>query len=169
MLLKKLGWLALAVAGAVAWAMLALHRGETVSAGWLVLAAVGTSLLAYRFYSRFLATTVFGLNDRRATPAERLMNGRDFVPTTRWVLFAITLLLLPVPDRWWARYWRPSSVICLAPSGSSSAWCWAAQFRISSSSSARCGETASRWDRWPRRRPDRSPVCSPWWRCWRSW
>ena len=87
MLLKKLGWLALAVAGAVAWAMLALHRGETVSAGWLVLAAVGTYLLAYRFYSRFLATRVFGLNDRRATPAERLMNGRDFVPTTRWVLF----------------------------------------------------------------------------------
>ena len=87
MLLKKLGWLALAVAGAVAWGMLALHRGETVSAGWLVLAAVGTYLLAYRFYSRFLATTVFGLNDRRATPAERLMNGRDFVPTTRWVLF----------------------------------------------------------------------------------
>src|SRR3954449_9908065 len=87
MLLKKLGWLALTVAGAVAWAMLALHRGETVSAGWLVLAAVGTSLLASRFYSRFLATRVFGLNDRRATPAERLMNGRDFVPTTRWVLF----------------------------------------------------------------------------------
>ncbi|HSJ75591.1 MAG TPA: carbon starvation CstA family protein [Gemmatimonadales bacterium] len=87
MLLKYLGWLILAVAGAAAWGMLALHRGETISAAWLVLAAVGTYLLAYRFYSRFLATTVFGLNDRRATPAERLMNGRDFVPTTRWVLF----------------------------------------------------------------------------------
>jgi carbon starvation protein len=87
MSLKHLGWLLLAVAGAVAWGVLALHRGETISAAWLVLAAVGTYLLAYRFYSRFLADRVFGLNDRRATPAERLANGRDFVPTQRWVLF----------------------------------------------------------------------------------
>jgi carbon starvation protein len=87
MFVKYIGWLALAVAGALAWGMLALHRGETISAGWLVLAAVGTYLLGYRFYSRFLAHRVFGLNDRRATPAERLTNGRDFVPTSRWVLF----------------------------------------------------------------------------------
>src|SRR5919108_931336 len=87
MSLKYIGWLALALAGAVAWGMLALHRGETISAAWLVLAAAGTYLVAYRFYSRFLANRVFGLNDRRATPAERLANGRDFVPTQRWVLF----------------------------------------------------------------------------------
>ena len=86
-MVPKIGWLLLAVAGAVAWGVLALHRGETISAAWLVLAAVGTYLLAYRFYSRFLADRVFGLNDRRATPAERLTNGRDFVPTSRWVLF----------------------------------------------------------------------------------
>jgi carbon starvation protein len=67
--------------------MLALHRGETVNAAWLVLAAVGTYLIAYRFYSRFLATRVVGLDDRRVTPAHRLANGRDFVPTSRWVLF----------------------------------------------------------------------------------
>src|SRR5207245_8250569 len=47
----------------------------------------GTYLVAFRFYSRFLADRVFGLNDRRATPAERLANGRDYVPTSRWVLF----------------------------------------------------------------------------------
>jgi carbon starvation protein len=87
MFLKNLGWIVLALAGAGAWGMLALHRGESISAAWLVLAAVGTYLLAFRFYSRFLANQVFGLNDRRATPAERLMNGRDFVPTSRWVLF----------------------------------------------------------------------------------
>ena len=87
MSLKPIGWLTLALAGALAWGVLALHRGETISAAWLVLAAVGTYLLAYRFYSRFLAERVFGLNDRRATPAERLANGRDFVPTSRWVLF----------------------------------------------------------------------------------
>ncbi|MGE5091745.1 MAG: carbon starvation CstA family protein [Bacillota bacterium] len=80
-------WAAIALAGAAGWAVLALSRGEPVSAAWLVLAAVGTYLVAYRFYSRFLADRVFGLDDRRATPAERLANGRDFVPTTRWVLF----------------------------------------------------------------------------------
>jgi len=84
---SKLTWLLIAAAGAAGWAVLALHRGESVSAAWLVLAAVGTYLVAYRFYSRFLADRVFELNDRRATPAERLANGRDYVPTTRWVLF----------------------------------------------------------------------------------
>src|SRR6185436_5233006 len=85
--LTILPWLGLAFAGAVAWGTVALHRGETISAAWLILAAVGTYLIGYRFYSRFLATRVFELNDRRATPAERLENGRDFVPTTKWVLF----------------------------------------------------------------------------------
>jgi carbon starvation protein len=87
MLPKQIGWLLLALAGALAWGVLALHQGETISAAWLVLAAVGTYLVAYRYYSRFIAYRVLGLNDRRATPAERLANGRDFVPTQRWVLF----------------------------------------------------------------------------------
>src|SRR6476469_749385 len=80
-------WTLIALAGAAGWSVLALSRGETVNAAWLVIAAVGTYLVGYRFYSRFLADRVFGLDDRRATPAERLANGRDFVPTTRWVLF----------------------------------------------------------------------------------
>ncbi|HSR90158.1 MAG TPA: carbon starvation CstA family protein [Gemmatimonadales bacterium] len=80
-------WFAIALTGAVAWGMLALHRGETISAAWLVLAAVGTYLVGYRFYSRFLADKIFELDDRRATPAERLDNGRDYCPTSRWVLF----------------------------------------------------------------------------------
>jgi carbon starvation protein len=87
LMLPKLGWLLIALAGAVSWGVLALHRGETISAAWLVLAATGTYIIAFRFYSRFLADRVFGLNDRRATPAERLANGRDYVPTSRWVLF----------------------------------------------------------------------------------
>jgi carbon starvation protein len=85
--MRKIIWVAIAFAGAAGWGMLALHRGETVSAAWLVIAAMGTYLVAYRFYSRFLAQRVFGLDDRRATPAERHNNGCDFVPTTRWVLF----------------------------------------------------------------------------------
>ena len=86
-MLRQLIWLLVALAGAAGWGVLALHRGETISAAWLVLAAVCTYLIGYRFYSRFLADRVLGLNDRRATPAERLANGRDFVPTSRWVLF----------------------------------------------------------------------------------
>ncbi|HXE57940.1 MAG TPA: carbon starvation CstA family protein [Gemmatimonadales bacterium] len=85
--MRLLPWILVSLAGAAGWGMLALHRGETISAAWLVVAAVGTYLVAYRFYARFLARRVFGLDDRRATPAERLNNGRDFVPTTRWVLF----------------------------------------------------------------------------------
>ncbi|MGN6391129.1 MAG: carbon starvation CstA family protein [Gemmatimonadales bacterium] len=86
-MLPILVWLVVALAGAAGWGALALHRGETINAAWLVLAAVCTYLIAFRFYSRFLAERVFGLNDRRATPAERLANGRDYVPTSRWVLF----------------------------------------------------------------------------------
>jgi carbon starvation protein len=85
--MSRLLWAIVACVGAFAWGVIALHRGETINAAWLVLAAVGTYLVAYRFYARFLATRVFELNDRRATPAERLDNGRDFVPTQRWVLF----------------------------------------------------------------------------------
>src|ERR1041384_4005226 len=83
----RLVWVGISIIGAFAWGVIALHRGESISAAWLVLAAVGTYLVGYRFYSRFLATRVLGLDRRRATPAERLNNGRDFVPTTRWVLF----------------------------------------------------------------------------------
>ena len=80
-------WTVIAVLGAIAFATLALSRGETVNAAWLVTAAVCTYSIAYRYYSRFLAERVFGLDPRRATPAERLGNGKDFVPTHKWVLY----------------------------------------------------------------------------------
>ncbi|MEO5800387.1 MAG: carbon starvation CstA family protein [Gemmatimonadales bacterium] len=76
-----------AVAAAAGWGAIALHRGETINAAWLVLAAVGSYLVAYRWYSRFLADRVLVLDDRTITPAHRHANGRDFVPTSRWVLF----------------------------------------------------------------------------------
>jgi len=85
--LPPLAWAAVAVLGAVALSIIALHRGETINAAWLVIAAVCTYAVGYRFYARFLATRVFALDDRRATPAERLNNGVDFVPTNRFVLF----------------------------------------------------------------------------------
>ncbi|MBD0320703.1 MAG: carbon starvation protein A, partial [Gemmatimonadetes bacterium] len=86
-LVRILLWSAVAALGAAAIGVMALHRGESINAAWLVIAAVCTYAVAYRFYSRFLAVRVFELDDRRATPAERLENGVDFVPTHRWVLF----------------------------------------------------------------------------------
>jgi carbon starvation protein len=80
-------WGAFAALGAAAFGVLALARGETVNAAWLLIAAVCTYVVGFRFYSKFLADRVFGLDGRRATPAERFNNGRDFVPTNRWVLF----------------------------------------------------------------------------------
>ena len=86
-LLSALVWTLVSAAGAGSLAWLALRRGETVSAAWLLTAAVCTYLVAYRFYSRFIATRVFALDADRATPAERLSDGRDFVPTNRWIVF----------------------------------------------------------------------------------
>ena len=80
-------WIAVAVVGGGALGFIALSRGETISAAWLLIAAVCSYLVAYRFYSRFIADRVFGLDPCRATPAERLNNGRDFVPTSKGVLF----------------------------------------------------------------------------------
>src|SRR6187200_2485415 len=80
-------WIAVAAVGAVAFGVIALARGETINAAWIVIAGVCSYVIAYRFYARFIARQVMGLNPRRATPAERLGNGRDFVPTQRWVLY----------------------------------------------------------------------------------
>jgi carbon starvation protein len=80
-------WIAISVLGAAAFGYIAVSRGETIGAAWLVIAAVCSYLVAYRFYSRFIADKVFELNPKRATPAERLNNGRDFVPTNKWILF----------------------------------------------------------------------------------
>src|SRR5215831_12736498 len=84
---KVLLWVVVAAAGAVAFAAIARHRGEAISAMWLVVAAVCSYALGYRFYSKFLAAKVLTLDALRATPAERLDNGRDFMPTNKWVTF----------------------------------------------------------------------------------
>src|SRR5665213_317936 len=84
-ILSAVMWIGIAALGALGFGMLALSRGETISAAWILVAGVCTYLVAYRFYARFIAYQVFALDPRRATPAERLNNGRDFVPTNRWI------------------------------------------------------------------------------------
>src|SRR5215210_5259596 len=86
--LRRYGiWVVVALIGALCWGMLALSRGETINAGWLLFAALASYAIAYRFYARFIRDRVLGVDDSRATPAERLNNGRDFEPMDRRVLF----------------------------------------------------------------------------------
>ncbi|MGA8023323.1 MAG: carbon starvation CstA family protein [Candidatus Acidiferrales bacterium] len=85
-LLKIILWVGIALAGAGGLAAIAFERREPLNAVWFVIAAVCTYLVAYRFYSNFIAAKVLALDDSRATPAERLEDGRDFVPTNKWVL-----------------------------------------------------------------------------------
>src|SRR5262245_2357231 len=80
-------WVAVAVVSAIAWGVIALVRGEEISAAWLILAAVGSYAIAYRFYARFIQYKVLGADANRATPAERLENDVDFQPTDKRVLF----------------------------------------------------------------------------------
>jgi carbon starvation protein len=86
-LIRTLIWVALALLGAVALATIAFHRGEPINATWFVLAAGCFYLVAYRLYSAFIAARLLMLDSTRATPAERRDDGRDFVPTNKWVLF----------------------------------------------------------------------------------
>src|SRR2546425_817086 len=78
---------AIASSGAGALATIALHRGETVNALWVVVAALAVYLIAYRFYSQFIAKHVLSLDAKRATPAMRHNDGLDYVPTNKFVLF----------------------------------------------------------------------------------
>ncbi len=79
-------WVIISLMGAGSLGAIALYRQEPINAMWLIVASVCTYLIGYRFYSRFIALRVVELDDRRATPAERIDDGRDFVPTNKWVL-----------------------------------------------------------------------------------
>ncbi|MFE9841395.1 carbon starvation CstA family protein [Streptomyces goshikiensis] len=80
-------WVLVALIGAIGWGVLALSRGEEISAAWLLAAALGSYAIGYRFYARFISDRVLKVDKTRATPAERLDNGVDFHPTDRRVLF----------------------------------------------------------------------------------
>src|SRR5215469_16696329 len=84
---NKLVWVAVAVLGAVSFAIVALTRGEPVNGMWLVVAALCIYVIAYRFYGLFIAKTVLGVNGARQTPAYRHNDALDYVPTNQYVLF----------------------------------------------------------------------------------
>jgi carbon starvation protein len=86
-LFKKLAWVLIAIVGAGAVGGIAIHRGESINALWFITAAVCIYAIAYRFYAAWIAAKVLVIDSARATPAERLDDGRDFVPTNKWVVF----------------------------------------------------------------------------------
>src|SRR5438105_9596581 len=84
---KKMLWVGVTLLGSASLAVLALSRGEQISALWIVVAGFCAAAISYRFYSKWLATKVLVLNDERATPAVVQNDGKDFVPTNRWMVF----------------------------------------------------------------------------------
>ena len=85
--LRWVTWMGVALAGATALAVIALHRGEAISSAWFLVAALCVYAIGYRFYSKAIAAHAFALDDARVTPAHRLDDGKDFVPTNKWVVF----------------------------------------------------------------------------------
>ena len=85
--MNKLVWLLVAVVGAFAIGGLAVHRGESINAMWIIVAAGCVYAIGYRLYSAWVAATVLTLDSTRVTPAVRLNDGRDYVPTNKWVVF----------------------------------------------------------------------------------
>src|SRR5579872_5325647 len=86
-LLSFLLWGAIAAVAAIALGAIAIVRGEHINSIWLVLAAACSYAIGHRFYAKFIAARVMTLDDKRATPAERLRNGHDFEPTNKWIVF----------------------------------------------------------------------------------
>jgi len=86
-LLSHLVWLCVALLGALAYCTLALRRGEEISSVYILLAALCSYAIGYRFYSKWIAARVLMLNDRRATPCEVHDDGKDFVKTNKWIVF----------------------------------------------------------------------------------
>ena len=84
---KKLLWVTVTLLGLASLAVLALSRGEQISALWIIIAGLCGAAISYRFYSKWLAAKVLVLNDERATPAIVRNDGKDFVPTNRWMVF----------------------------------------------------------------------------------
>jgi carbon starvation protein len=85
--IKFLLWVAVLGLGLAAVSAIALNRGESISAMWFIAAAACIYAIAYRFYAAWIAASVLTVDATRATPAERLDNGRDFIPTNKWVVF----------------------------------------------------------------------------------
>jgi carbon starvation protein len=124
-------WTFVSVLGATSFAWLALSRGEPVNAAWLLVAALCTYAVSYRFYSRFIGSRIFALDPARPTPAVRLNDGRDFLPTNRWIVFGHHFAAIAGPGPLVGPTLGPNSDFFPARCGSSSGSRSAERFRTS--------------------------------------
>ena len=85
--LSILQWVGISILGAFAYATIALRRGESINSAYLLIAAICTFVIGWRFYSKWIAARVLMLDDRRATPCEVHDDGKDFVRTNKWIVF----------------------------------------------------------------------------------
>jgi len=116
-LLRHVPWLIVAILGAWALGVVALRRGEAINALWIVVAAVAIYLVAYRYYSLFIASRVMQLDPTRATPAVLNNDGLDYVPTNKHILFGHHFPPSPAQARWSVLCLPRKWVTCPAPSG----------------------------------------------------
>ncbi len=114
-LFKHIPWVILGIIGAFCLSVVALRRGEHVSALWIVVASVSVYLVAYRYYSLYIAQKVMKLDPTRSTPAVINNDGLNYVPTNRYVLFGHHFAAIAGAARWSARYWPRRWAICRAP------------------------------------------------------
>ena len=84
---KKIIWILIALLGAFAFSLIALHREESINSVWFITAAVCIYLIAYRFYAAWIAAKVLVIDENKETPAVALNNNRDFIPTNKWIVF----------------------------------------------------------------------------------
>ena len=150
-----------ACAAAGAMAVIAQGRGEPVNSLWLVIAAVCTYLLGYRFYAGFLAAKAMALDNRRATPAERLRDGHDFEPTNKWIVFGHHFAAIAGPGplvgpTLAAQFGYLPGALWIVIGAVLGEPC-----RISWCCFAACGAMENRWGRWLARRSARWADSSP--------
>ncbi len=146
---RHLAWAGVAILGAFALATVALANGEAISALWIVVAAVAVYLVAYRYYSLFIATKVMQLDPTRQTPAvETTTTAWTTCRPTSTCCSATTSPPSPAPGRWSGRCWPRRWATCPACCGSWPAWCWPARCRTSWCCSSPPAATAARWASW---------------------
>ena len=153
---RYLMWPLIALLGAGALGGIAFNRGESINSLWLIVAAICVYALGYRFYSAFIAAKVLALDATRATPAERLADGRDFIPTHRWIVFGHHFAAIAGPGP------------LVGPTLAAQFGYLAAACRTSSSCSVRSAATAARWARWRVMNSVRSVVQRRWSAYWPS-
>ncbi len=136
-------WALVGALGAAALAVVATHRGESVNALWIVVAAVSVYLIAYRYYSLYIAERVMKLDPNRATPAQRHNDGLDYVPTDRYVLFGHHFAAIAGAGPLVGPVLAAQMGYLPACCGSSPASCSPARCRTSWSCSSRCAATGA--------------------------